>query len=123
MKVRRISPFRDGEQIWIGLDEPGMRRKVFRFVSPAIGSEKFMAGITVFEPGESSSYHVHSESEEINLVLEGTGTLVSEGEEEQFAAGDAMWVPMGVHHQHRNTGTEPVKLFWVYTPQADLPTS
>jgi mannose-6-phosphate isomerase-like protein (cupin superfamily) len=123
MKVRRISPFRDGEQIWIGLDEPGMRRKVFRFVSPAIGSEKFMAGITVFEPGESSSYHVHSESEEINLVLEGSGTLVSEGEEEQFAAGDAMWVPMGVHHQHRNTGTEPVKLFWVYTPQADLPTS
>ena len=34
MKVRLISPFQDAEQIWIGLDEPGMRRKVFRFVSP-----------------------------------------------------------------------------------------
>jgi mannose-6-phosphate isomerase-like protein (cupin superfamily) len=82
-----------------------------------------MAGITVFEPGESSSYHVHDKSEEINLVLEGSGTLVSEGEEEQFTAGDAMWVPMGVGHQHRNTGAEPIKLFWVYTPQADLPKS
>ena len=69
MKVRLIKPFRDAEQIWIGLDEPGMRRKVFRFVSPEVGSEEFMAGITVFEPGESSSYHVHPDSEEINLVL------------------------------------------------------
>ena len=31
MKVRLISPFDDAEQIWIGLDEPGKRRKVFRF--------------------------------------------------------------------------------------------
>lgn len=123
MKARLISPFRDGEQIWIGLDEEGMRRKVFRFVSPDIGSKEFMAGITVFEPGEASSYHVHAESEEINLVLEGTGVLVSEGEEAEFEAGQAMWVPKGVHHQHRNTGTSSLKLFWVYTPQAPLPTS
>ena len=44
MKVRLISPFDDAEQIWIGLDEPGKRRKVFRFVSPDTGSEEFMAG-------------------------------------------------------------------------------
>lgn len=123
MKVRLIKPFRDAEQIWIGLDEPGMRRKVFRFVSPEVGSEEFMAGITVFEPGESSSYHVHPDSEEVNLVLGGSGLLVSEGEEEPFETGDAMWVPKGVHHQHKNTGSEPLKLFWVYTPQAALPTS
>jgi mannose-6-phosphate isomerase-like protein (cupin superfamily) len=121
MKVRVISPFDDAEQIWIGLDEPGMRRKVFRFVSPETGSEEFMAGITIFEPGESSSYHVHPESEEINLVLDGSGLVVSEGEEAQFGPGAAMWVPKGVHHQHKNTGTEPLKLLWVYTPQAALP--
>ena len=121
MKVRLISPFRDAEQLWLGLDEPGMRRKVFRFVSPDIGSEEFMAGITVFEPGEASSYHVHEDSEEINLVLQGSGIVVSEGEEAEFTTGHAMWVPKGVHHQHRNTGTEPLKLLWVYTPQAPLP--
>jgi len=121
MKVRLISPFDDAEQIWIGLDEPGMRRKVFRFVSPETGSEEFMAGITVFEPGEASSYHVHPESEEINLVVSGSGLLVSEGEEADFGTGHAMWVPKGVYHQHKNTGTEPLKLLWVYTPQAALP--
>jgi mannose-6-phosphate isomerase-like protein (cupin superfamily) len=121
--VRLISPFRDAEQIWIGLDEPGMRRKVFRFVSPDTGSEEFMAGITIFEPGEASSYHVHPESEEINLVLEGSGVMVSEGEEAEFGPGHAMWVPKGIHHQHRNTGTDSLKLLWVYTPQAALPTT
>ncbi len=121
MKVRLVSPFDDAEQIWIGLDEPGMRRKVFRFVSPETGSEEFMAGITIFEPGESSSYHVHPESEESNLVIKGSGLVVSEGEEAPFGTGHAMWVPKGVHHQHKNTGSEPLQLLWVYTPQADLP--
>ena len=36
-------------------------------------------------------------------------------------AGQAMWVPRGVHHQHRNTGSSSLKLFWVYSPQAPLP--
>ncbi len=121
MKARLISPFEDAEEIWIGLDEPGMRRKVFRFVSPDTGSEEFMAGITVFEPGEASSYHVHPESEEINLVISGSGLMVSEGEEAPFKTGDAMWMPKGVYHQHKNTGDEPLKLLWVYTPQAALP--
>lgn len=123
MKVQLIDPFRDSEEIWLGLDDPGMRRKVFRFVSPDIGSEEFMAGITVFEPGEASSYHVHPDSEEINLVVKGSGVLVSEGEEAAFHAGHAMWVPKGVHHQHRNTGSTPLQLLWVYTPQAPLPQS
>jgi mannose-6-phosphate isomerase-like protein (cupin superfamily) len=96
---------------------------VYRFVSPDIGSNEFMAGITIFEPGEASSYHVHPDSEEINLVLEGTGILLSEGEEARFEAGQAMWMPKGVHHQHRNTGSGTLKLFWVYTPQAPLPGS
>jgi len=123
VRVRLISPFEDGEQIWIGLDDPGHRRKVFRFVSPKTGSEEFMAGITVFEPGEASSYHVHPVSEEVNVVLEGMGLVVSEGEEAPFKTGDAMWVPKGVYHQHTNTGTEPLKLLWIYTPQAELPSS
>jgi len=121
VKVRLISPLVDAEQIWIGLDQPGMRRKVFRFVSPATGSEEFMAGITIFEPGEASSYHVHPESEEVSLVLSGSGVLVSEGEEAEFGPEAAMWVPKGVYHQHKNTGTQPLRLMWVYTPQAELP--
>lgn len=123
MKVKLLSPFKDGEPIWIGLDTPGKRRKVSRLVSPSIGSEEFMGGVTIFEPGESSSMHIHDESEEINIVLGGSGTLVSEGEERAFETGEWMWIPRGTFHQHQNTGKEPLRLAWIYTPQADLPTS
>ncbi len=123
MKVRLLSPFEDGEPIWIGLDTPGMRRKVFRLVSPSIGSEEFMGGVTIFEPGEASSMHVHEESEEINIVIGGEGTLVSEGEERTFSVGEWMWIPRATPHQHKNTGREPLRLAWIYTPQADLPSS
>ena len=106
MKVRLISPFDDAEQIWTrprragasdGRSSGSCRRET--------GSEEFMAGITIFEPGEASSYHVHPESEEINLVLSGSGLVVSEGEEAEFGPGHAMWVPKGVYHQHKNTST------------------
>jgi quercetin dioxygenase-like cupin family protein len=123
MKVRLLSPFEDGEPIWIGLDTPGMRRKVSRLVSPSIGSEEFMGGVTIFDPGESSSMHIHEDSEEINIVLGGGGTIVSDDEEREFTTGEWMWIPRGTFHQHRNTGTEPLQLAWIYTPQADLPSS
>ena len=120
-KPRVMSPYRDGEQIWIGLDTEGMRRKVFRFVHPGMGSEKFMAGITVFEPGEASSMHIHPISEEVNLVLAGSGVFTCQGEEHAFDAGTVIWIPKNVYHQHRNTGSEPLQLLWIYTPQAELP--
>ena len=54
-----------------------------------------MGGVTIFEPGESSSMHVHDESEEISIVLGGRGTLVSEGEEREFGTDEWMWIPQG----------------------------
>ena len=35
--------------------------------------------------------------------------------------GEMMWIPKDTFHQHRNTGKEPLRLAWIYTPQADLP--
>lgn len=123
MRAKVISPYRDGEQIWIGLDTDGMRRKVFRFVHPGMGSEEFMAGVTVFEPGESSSVHIHPVSEEINLVLSGSGVFHCDEEEHEFGPGAMIWIPKNVYHQHSSTGTEPLQLLWIYTPQAELPST
>ena len=54
-KIKVLFPFKDGEEIWLGLDTPGFRRKVFRTVSKElVDSEHIVAGLTVFEPGESS---------------------------------------------------------------------
>ena len=126
MEVRVLSPFKqeDSEQLWLGLDTPGMVRKVFRLVSKElVNSEYFCAGLTIFEPGESSSYHNHPDSEEINVILSGSGLARSGDKTIPFKAQDFCFIPKGVYHQHINTSDEPLLLVWVYTPQAPLPTT
>lgn len=122
MKIKTLNPFKDGEQIWLGLDTPGMIRKVFRLVNrDLVNSKHFCAGITIFEPGEASSLHNHPGSEEIDFIIKGCGEQVSDGERTPFSENDLIFIPEGVEHQHINTGDEPLWLLWIYSPQGELP--
>jgi putative monooxygenase len=122
-QIKVLFPFKDGEEIWLGLDTPGFRRKVFRTVSKElVGSENIVAGLTVFEPGEDSAVHNHPESEELDIILHGSGILVDGDEHVYFKEGEWMFIPKGVFHQHKNTGDEPLWLIWMYTPPGELPT-
>ena len=123
MKVRLISPFDDAEQIWIGLDEPGIAARSSGSCRPRWAPRSSWPA----SPSSSRARRARTTStlsrRRSTSCSTGSGLLVSEGEEAEFEPGHAMWVPKGVHHQHRNTGTEPLKLLWVYTPQAELPTT
>ena len=123
MQVQVFNPFREGNHFWLGLEEEGLRRKVFKVVDAELaGSEFFVGGLTIFEPGEASSVHNHPDSEEVNFVVKGTGKVVSEGEERPFGEHEFMFIPRGVFHQHVNTGTEPVWLLFLYGPPGQIPT-
>ena len=51
-----LFPFKDGKEIWLGLDTPGFRRKVFRTVDKKlVDSEHLVAGPKVFELGKASA--------------------------------------------------------------------
>lgn len=122
MKIKSIDPFRDANAFWLGLDEPGQRRKVFKIVDrETVGSEFMVAGLTIFEPGESSSLHNHPGSEEINYIVRGSGKVLSDGEEEEFGPNSFMFIPKGVFHRHVNTGDEPLWLTFTYTPPGETP--
>ena len=121
-QIKILFPFKDGEEVWLGLDTPGFRRKVFTTVDKKlVDSEHIVAGLTVFEPGESSALHNHPASEEVDIILRGSGTLVDGDEQLPFKEGDWMFIPTGVFHQHKNTGDEPLWLVWLYTPPGELP--
>jgi len=123
-KIKILSPFKDGKEIWIGLDTPGFRRKVFRLVDEElVNSKHIVAGLTIFDPGEASSNHNHPESEEIDIIIRGHGDLLDDGVRIPFKEGDWMFIPAGVFHQHINNGDEPILLIWMYTPPEDLPTT
>jgi oxalate decarboxylase/phosphoglucose isomerase-like protein (cupin superfamily) len=107
------------------MDTPGMRRKVFRLVDESlVGSKHIVAGLTIFEPGEASSLHNHPESEEVDIMVRGSGDVVTEdGCRTAFQPGDWVFIPQGQFHQHVNTGDEPLWLIWMYTPPGQLPTT
>ena len=124
MKIRILDPFKDGKELWLGLEKPELKmiRKVFQLITPeTVDSKHMMAGLTIFEPGEASSVHNHPGSEELDVVIRGSGEVVSDGERATFKEYDYMFIPEGVYHQHVNTGSEPLWLLWAYTPQGYLP--
>ncbi len=124
MEVRVLNPFTDGEALWLGLDSEGLRRKVFRVVDERlVNSDHVTAGLTIFDPGESSSLHNHPDSEEVDFIIQGHGEVVSGGERVPFGEHSFMFIPKGVEHQHVNIGEQPMWLIWMYTPRGELPTT
>ena len=128
METKTLKPFRDAEEIWLGLDSPGYRRKVFRLVDASLtGSEHIVAGLTIFDPGEASAYHNHPGSEEVDVILRGKcraewGTADEVLQTGEMGSPDFMTIGKGVFHRHANTGDEPLWLVWFYTPPGELPT-
>jgi len=127
VETKTLKPFKDGKEIWLGLDSPGYRRKVFRLVDASLtGSEHIVAGLTIFDPGEASSYHNHDGSEEVDVIIKGTckavwGTAEEEQHSSEMGSPDFMTIGKGVYHKHINTGDEPLWLVWFYTPPGELP--
>jgi oxalate decarboxylase/phosphoglucose isomerase-like protein (cupin superfamily) len=123
--VHVIDPFAIDDPLWLGLDEHGFRRKVFKVVDEARLNSSFLtAGLTIFEPGESSSLHNHPDSEEINFIVRGCGQVVADDRDPvPFTEHTFMFIPKGMKHQHINTGREPLWLVFVYGPHGHLPSS
>jgi oxalate decarboxylase/phosphoglucose isomerase-like protein (cupin superfamily) len=123
--VHVIDPFTQADAFWLGLNDPGFRRKVFKIVDrDLLGSEFLTSGLTIFEPGESSSLHIHPESEEVNFIVRGNGLVITDGHDPiPFAEHSFMYIPRGMPHRHVNTGREPLWLVFVYGPHGNTPTN
>ncbi|HEX6698511.1 MAG TPA: cupin domain-containing protein [Solirubrobacteraceae bacterium] len=79
-----------------------------RFVSlrRALGVTSFGINQLVLEPRQRGRIHRHERQEEVYLVLEGTLTLVVEGEEETVEPGELVRVAPQVRRQLVNHGPE-----------------
>lgn len=66
-------------------------------------------------PGEEIGAEVHK-LDQFFRVEEGSGVVVMDGTRTPVKAGFAIVVPMGANHNIINTGTEPLKLYTVYSP-------
>jgi quercetin dioxygenase-like cupin family protein len=89
-------------------DEPGM---MVPFISKdarlvvwlGAGARTANMNYVVMEPGEENVPHIHPESEDTIMILEGVGTIKDHDNDvvHEFAAGDVIHVPIGVMHAVR----------------------
>jgi len=67
-------------------------------------------------PGTATPLHVHSREAEAFYLLEGTLTYRAGGELHHLAAGSFIYLPPGVPHAFRVTGTTPVRFLGLVAP-------
>ena len=83
-------------------------------VSPAIGAQGFINGITEFGPGAAIPFHSHN-CEESVVLMSGRAMLDIDGQEHELQPHDVTFIPPGVSHRFRNLSkTEPMKILWIY---------
>jgi uncharacterized cupin superfamily protein len=87
--------------------EPGDR---FQRLRNDLGVESFGLNLLRLEPGERSRIHRHEHQEEVYLVLEGTLTLLVEGEAHEVPQGGLARVAPNVRRQLVNRRPERLRI-------------
>jgi mannose-6-phosphate isomerase-like protein (cupin superfamily) len=59
---------------------------------------------------------VHENSDQVLTFVSGTGEADLAGHTHPIEAGDQCAVPAGTKHNFRNTGTQPLALYTIYSP-------
>ena len=102
------------------LENPGFRSEQIVWPGNAPDARATITRVTM-QPGAVSTRHVHTASEQIWIVEQGTAMLLMEGDAaEALAAGDVVRTPAGAVHGVSNTGAGPFVYLAVTTPPQDF---
>ena len=68
------------------------------------------------EPDQATERHYHRASEEIYVVVKGSGLLEVDGERRTVRPGDAILIPPGAWHTLENNGTSELRILCCCAP-------
>jgi mannose-6-phosphate isomerase-like protein (cupin superfamily) len=95
------------------------RGSVEKIVDGAIGAERVDLHVNRIRAGSAPGpYHLHTEAENVYLVLAGDVVVRIDGVDHRLSAGDAAFIPTGVPHSASNVGTTDAELIEIYAPAA-----
>ncbi len=78
-------------------------------------AKHFTAGYVVIKPGGKIPLHTHT-NEEIYVMIQGSGRMRIEGEEERVQAVSAIYIDPNAEHMLQNTESEPLIMIFIYAP-------
>ena len=93
-------------------------RELKVLLSPSLqaGLEGLAVGMTILPPGNSSSFHSHDAECETWIIVSGKGEVQVGDEHEPVGPESVVFLPKHIKHRIANTGQEPLRMFWIYTP-------
>lgn len=91
---------------------PGMES--LRLVDAEHGSVSLRAGEATLSPGARIPTHIHPNTEEAMVVLEGAVDVVVGDQRTTLGPGDSMLAPAGIVHGTRNSSDQPAKLISMF---------
>lgn len=79
------------------------------------GTRSQLVVMSISPSGEVGE-ETHAYTEQTLFFLSGTGKAVLDGKESPIKAGDVVVVTPGTKHNFINTGTDPLKIYTIYSP-------
>ena len=77
---------------------------------------RFALDVYCLRPGQAQKAHVHSGSDKVYLVLEGSCLFSIGGETATYGVNSAVLAPAGVEHGIQNPGPADARLLVMITP-------
>ena len=81
-------------------------------------NESIMMFEEILPPGTTSLHHLHNDSDEVAWVISGEITFKIGDEVTVGGPGTCAFMPRDVPHAWKNTGSEPARALFLYTPAA-----
>jgi mannose-6-phosphate isomerase-like protein (cupin superfamily) len=71
--------------------------------------------------GDEIPQEVHRKADQIIIIVEGQGEAILDGNPSPFKKDSVVIVPSGTKHCIKNTGSQPLKLYTIYSPPQHAP--
>lgn len=96
-----------------------LKRNPWGYVKTLVHGEKFCAKEIMVEPHEKTAMQIHQHRFEHWVVMEGTATIVKNGEVMTLGKGESVSIPPNIKHLIENKTDEDLKIFEVQNGEID----
>ena len=102
------------------MEERNRLRSHFLLDAGDLGSRNLAVTWVDVAPGADQKSHSHEDSEQVYVVVSGSGRMTVAGDEERVGPGDLVFIPPATDHSIVNDGDEPLVYVSAMAPPVSM---